>query len=347
MNRWRPTPKLMRNSFRFLIVLALIGLGLGGFLWWRAEGPARVRVALPQRGPAVEAVYATGTVEPVRWAKIASTETGRIVTYPAVEGQAVQTGEVLVRLDDVKARAEVRELEVRVDFLQRDLQRYAALIKSNTVSRQAYERVQSDLDQARASLEVARQRLADLTIVAPFDGIVLRKDGEVGEVVKSDDVLLWVGQDRPYWITAEVDEEDVPRVAPGQRTLITADAFPDQVFDGTVAEITPMGDPINKNYRVRVLLPGDSPLLVGMTVESNILVRVHENALLVPESAVVGDAVWVVTQDQARRRPVQTGVYGNGMVEIRSDLAADEPVIIDPPADLSDGAAVRVRSLSP
>ncbi|HEY5598406.1 MAG TPA: efflux RND transporter periplasmic adaptor subunit [Kiloniellales bacterium] len=337
----------MRNSYRFLIVLALIGLGLGGFLWWRAEAPPRVRVALPQRGPAVEAVYATGTVEPVRWAKIASTETGRIVAYPAVEGQAVQTGEVLVRLDDIKARAQVRELEVRVDFLERDLQRYAALVKSNTVSRQVYERVQSDLDQARASLAVARQQLADLTIVAPLDGIVLRKDGEVGEVVKSDDVLLWIGQDRPYWITAEVDEEDVPRVAFGQRTLITADAFPGEVFDGAVAEITPMGDPINKNYRVRVLLPADSPLLIGMTVEANIVVRVHEEALLVPEAAVVADAVWVAAQDRAQRRPVQTGVYGNGMVEIRGGLAADEPVILDPPARLSDGAAVRVWSGKP
>lgn len=337
----------MRNSYRFLIGLALIGLGIAGFLWWQTEAPPRVQVALPRRGPAVEAVYATGTVEPVRWAKIASTETGRIVAYPAVEGQAVQTGEVLVRLDDVKARAQVRELEVRVDFLQRDLQRYATLLTSNTISRQAYERVQSDLDQARASLAVARQRLADLTILAPLDGVVLRKDGEVGEVVKSDNVLLWVGQDRPYWITAEVDEEDVPRVAPGQRTLITADAFPDQVFDGRVAEITPMGDPINKNYRVRVLLPADSPLLVGMTVEANIVVRAHEDALLVPETAVVGDAVWVVAEDRAQRRPVQIGVYGDGMVEIRGGLTGTEYVVLDPPASLSDGATVRVRSASP
>jgi RND family efflux transporter MFP subunit len=340
-------PKFMRNSYRFLLLLALIGVGLGGYFWWHTEAPIRVRVALPQRGPAVEAVYATGTVEPVRWAKIASTETGRIVAYPAVEGQAVQAGEILVRLDDIKARAQVRELEVRVDFLERDLKRYAALVKSSTVSRQAYERVQSDLDQARASLVVARQRLADLTIVAPLDGIVLRKDGEVGEVVKSDDVLLWVGRDRPYWITAEVDEEDVPRVKPGQRTLISADAYPDEVFDGTVAEITPMGDPINKNYRVRVLLPTDSPLLVGMTVEANIVVRVHEDALLVPEAAVVGDVLWVAVQDRAHRRQVQIGVYGDGKVEIRGGLAADEPVILDPPAQLSDGAEVKVRSATP
>jgi RND family efflux transporter MFP subunit len=337
----------MRSSYRLLLALALIGLGIGGVVWWRTEGPPRVRVALPQRGPAVEAVYATGTVEPVRWAKIASTETGRIVAYPAAEGQAVHQGEVLVRLDDIKARAQVRELEVRVDFLERDLQRYAALVKSNTVSRQAYERVQSDLDQARASLAVARQQLADLTIVSPLDGIVLRKDGEIGEVVKSDVVLLWIGRDRPYWITAEVDEEDVPRVATGQRTLITADAYPDETFDGTVAEITPMGDPINKNYRVRVLLPADSPLLVGMTVEANIVVRVHEDALLVPETAVVGDIVWVAAQERAQRRPVQTGVYGDGMVEIRGGLAADEPVILDPPEQLSDGAAVRVRNAKP
>jgi multidrug efflux pump subunit AcrA (membrane-fusion protein) len=88
-------------------------------------------------------------------------------------------------------------------------------------------------------------------------------------------------------------------------------------------------------------------LLVGMTVEANIVVRVHEDALLVPEAAVVGDVVWVAAQDRAHRRPVQTGVYGDDKVEIRSGLAADEPVILDPPAQLSDGAAVRVRGATP
>ena len=192
---------------------------------------------------------------------------------------------------------------------------------------------------------MAFQRLADMTITAPLDGIVLRKDGEVGEVVQADDLMLWIGQERPYWITADVDEEDIPWVEPGQRALIEADAFPDRVLEGTVSEITPMGDAINKQYRVRVLLPLDSPLLIGMTTEINIVVRIEENALLIPEAAVAGRGfVWLVEEGAARRRKVEFGIYGEGMVEVRSGLGEDDRLIVSPPADLQEGAAIRVNS---
>jgi RND family efflux transporter MFP subunit len=333
----------MKRGVWFLLLLVLAALGAGAYYYWQARTPARVTVNATVRGPAVDAVYATGTVEPIRWAKIASTETGRIVAYAVAEGRRVRTGEVLVRLDDTKARAALRELQTRVGYLRRDLDRYSTLVKRETVSRQAYDRVKSDLEQAKALAAVAQQRLKDLTMVAPLDGVVLRKDGEVGEVVQAGDVLLWVGQDRPYWITAEVDEEDIPRVISGQRALITADAFPDRVLEGTVSEVTPMGDPINKNYRVRVLLPEESPLLVGMTAEVNILVRAEENAVLVPEAALADGAVWVVVNGAARRRAVRLGVFGNGMVEILHGLGDGEMVILDPPADLAEGAAVTVK----
>ncbi|NIA68182.1 efflux RND transporter periplasmic adaptor subunit [Pelagibius litoralis] len=325
-----------------LTALGLVAIALAA--WWFVSAPPLVSLARPQRGPAVDAIYATGTVEPVRWAKIASTETGRILDYPATERRAVAKGDLLVHLDDAEAKADLREATARVAFLKGDLERYAALVERSTVSRQAYERVQSDLDQALAATAAARQRLADLTISAPLDGVVLRKDGEVGEVVQAGDVLLWIGQDRPYWITADVDEEDIPWVEPGQRSLIKADAFPKRALEGRVSEITPMGDSVNKQYRVRVLLPADSPLLIGMTTELNIIVRTEENALLIPEGAVAGnDFVWLFDDGKARRQVVELGIYGKGLVEVRGGLTDSDQLILDPPGDLQYGQTVRVR----
>ncbi len=333
---------MKRKAILGLSALLLLAVALAA--WWFVSAPSSVRLTQPQRGPAVDAIYATGTVEPVRWAKIASTETGRILDYPAVERRAVAKGDLLVHLDDAEAKADLRELEARVAFLRGDLERYAALVERSTVSRQAYERVQSDLDQALAATAAARQRLADLTIDAPLDGIVLRKDGEVGEVVQAGDVLLWIGQDRPYWITADVDEEDIPWVEPGQRSLIKADAFPDQALEGEVSEITPMGDAINKQYRVRVMLPAESPLLIGMTTELNIIVRTEDNALLIPENAAAGNSfVWLYDDGTAKRHHVELGIYGRGLVEVRSGLTDKDQLIVDPPQDLQDGQAVRIR----
>ncbi len=333
--------------FRLFLLLLLIGFGIGAYFWWQTEASLRATVVQPTRGPAVDAIYATGTVEPIRWAKVASTETGRIDRYPASEGQKVHAGEVLVCLDDTEASANLNELQARVAFLKTDLKRYEALAKRSTVSQQVYDRAKSELQQAQAAAMAAQQRLTELTIVAPLDGVVLRKDGEVGEVVQAGEVLLWVGQDRPYWVTAEVDEEDVPRVEPGQRALMTSDAFPGQVLEGKVARITPMGDPINKNYRIRILLSANSPLMIGMTTEVNIIARETENALLIPESALVDGAVWVVEDGIARRQKVRAGVYGEDKVEILEGLGDGNSVIAEPPPGLIDGQAVTIKGNRP
>ena len=333
----------MSKSVKIVAAAAVLAGALAAAGWWYAGGPVRVEVTAPIRGPAVEAVYATGTVEPVRWTKIASTVTGRIVEYPAIEGWRVKAGNLLVRLDDRKARATLEELEARIEFLEKDQARYKALVQQSTVSRQAYERVTSELDRAKALARVARQKLADLAILAPFDGEILRKDGELGDVVQAGDVLLWVGTERPYWITADVDEEDIPRVEPRQRALIKADAFPDRVLEGEVSEITPKGDPVDKQYRVRILLPAASPLMIGMTTEVNVVLRAEENALLISERALRDGVVWLARDGKAVPRPVAVGAYGEGLVEIRDGLSEDDRVILDPPADLESGAALKVR----
>jgi RND family efflux transporter MFP subunit len=177
-----------------------------------------------------------------------------------------------------------------------------------------------------------------------MNGTVLRRDGEVGEIARPEDVLFWIGRASPLRIEAEVDEEDIPLVTVGQPVLIKADAFPGRILDGTVADITPKGDPVNKSYRVRIGLPPDTPLMIGMTVESNIVVRREDSALLVPQGAVAGGHVFVLVEGRVVKRAVVMGVVGQGVVEIREGLAEGQTVVLDPPAVLADGSLVRLKS---
>jgi RND family efflux transporter MFP subunit len=333
---------MLKRTAIVLFLLLSAAAAAGGYWWY--QRPPLVRVSAPTLGPAVEAVYATGTVEPVRWSEVASTLTARIVDHPAEEGDVVAAGDLLVQLDDTSARAVLRELEAQIDYLAAELERYDALIQRQTVSRSAFEKVESELRRAQALAAAQRKRVQDLAITAPIDGVVLRTEGELGEVVQAGDVLVWVGRERPYWITAQVDEEDIPRVATGQTALIKADAFPGRVLNGEVVEITPMGDPVNKQYRVRILLPKDSPLMIGMTTEANIVVRKTEGALLVPENALAGkDQVFVLASGgRVTLRPVRTGVFADGRVEIRDGLAKAERIVVDPPEGLADGDLVRI-----
>jgi RND family efflux transporter MFP subunit len=331
---------MSRPLFLGLVLLLLIG---GGGAWFVATLPPAFSVTTPTRGPVVEAVYATGSVEPEKWVKVGPTIPGRIAVHACVEGQPVEAGQTMIQLENASARAKLAEIEAMVRFRQEEVDRYAALLKKDFASRQAYQRALSDLDQGKAALGAAQQALADTTIVAPIDGVVLREEGEVGEVVKAGDVLCWIGQEKPLRITAEVDEEDMPRIAVGQRALISADAFPGSASEGRVTEITPLGDPINKSYRARVSVPADSRLLTGMTAELNIIVREEQAVLLIPPAALLGGSVWTVADGVAHRRPVETGVYGDRFVEVRSGLSGDETIILEPSAKLADGDPVRIK----
>jgi RND family efflux transporter MFP subunit len=183
-----------------------------------------------------------------------------------------------------------------------------------------------------------------------MDGVVLRRDGEVGEVAEAGQVLFRVGVPRPLRVVAEVNEEDIPRVAIGQTVLLRTDAFLGRRLEGQVAEITPMGDVLTKTYRVRVSLADDTPLLPGMSVEANIVAREKPNALLVPTDALQGTQVFVVDGDRLRRRDVTLGIRGTRATEILTGLQDGERVASPAPADAVDGTKVHVigrRTTSP
>ncbi|GGG21522.1 RND transporter [Caldovatus sediminis] len=327
---------------RLLLVLPILALAVAGLAWWRALPPA-VAIALATTGPAVEAVYATGSVEPVQWARVGPVLRGRVVAVLVEEGERVAPGQVLARLDDREARARADEAEVRAALAAEELARVRPLVASGAVSRAEFDRRESEARAARAIAEAAARRLDDYVVRAPAAGVVLRRDAEVGEVVDTTAAPFWVGETRPLRVTAEVDEEDIVRVAVGQRALLRADAFPGRVMEAEVAQITPMGDTARKSYRVRLALPDDTPLRIGMTVEANIVLREDPEAVLVPPRAVVeGGRVFVVEKEIARARRVEPGVQGPHATEIRRGLAAGEAVVLDPPPRLRDGQPVRL-----
>jgi RND family efflux transporter MFP subunit len=332
----------MRLLRHILILLALAAAAAGGWHFWRTRPPV-VEVAEAVRGPAVEAVYATGTVEPVRWAAVAPAVKARLEAVLADDGDRVAAGQILAHLDDTVAAAQVAEVEARARFAAEEAQRLELLMDKGAAPRSDVDRARSEARALAAAAEAARRRLDDFDLEAPIDGIVLRRDGEPGEMVDTSEPVFWVGEPRPLRITADVDEEDIPRVRPGMKALLKADAYPERVFEGRLAAITPKGDPVQKTYRVRLELPLDTPLMIGMTIEANIVVREAEDAVLVPATAVRDGAVFVVDGERARQRAVEVGVVGPRLAEIRAELAPGERVIVDPPASLADGRRVRVR----
>src|SRR5665647_2861708 len=208
----------MRNK-RFFIVGVIVVLLAGAAAWWRyGQGP-QVATAVAARGTAVEIVYATGGVEPVRWAKVASVIRDRIIEICDWEGKAVVKGDVLARLDDREVQAQMKELRAREDFAKREMSRVSDLVTRGSATTQAYERASMDLQQVQGLISVQIEKISDYTINAPMDGVVLRRDGEIGEIAEAGQILFRVGVPKPLQVVAEVNEEDIPRVVLGQTVL--------------------------------------------------------------------------------------------------------------------------------
>jgi membrane fusion protein, multidrug efflux system len=326
---WRRWPAL-------LLPLFLVAGGIG----WALLPPA-VAVVEPRRGPAVQAVYATGTVEPSLMVPIAARSAARLIELAVDEGAEVAEGQLLGRLEDADLRRAIEVAEAEERYAKAQLDRLAQLVARQVATRASYDRAQADWEKAVAARERAVAEAGFLNLLAPADGTIIRRDGEIGQLIGANETVMWLAARGPLRISTAVDEEDIARVREGQRVLIRADAFPGEIFDGEVQAITPKGDPVARTYRVRVLLPPDTKLMIGMTAETNIVLRQEDDALLVPASAVQDDTVWLVADGRLVPREVTLGAKGATEVEILSGIAEGDRIVAAPVAGMRAGQAVR------
>ncbi|TIU92612.1 MAG: efflux transporter periplasmic adaptor subunit, partial [Mesorhizobium sp.] len=177
------------RRIRWIVGIILVAAA-AAFAAWYLWQPAKVSVVTPQRGDAAEIVYASGSVEPRTWAKVTPVVRERIVEQCNCEGSRVAQGDVLARLDDSEARAVLGELEARQALAQEELRRLTVLAERRAASQQALDRAQSELGQIEALVAGQKARLDTYVLRAPNAGVVLRQDGEVGEVAELGTVLF-------------------------------------------------------------------------------------------------------------------------------------------------------------
>lgn len=333
----------MKWVIRMAVAAALlVALVLAGMRWL---APTEVLVTAPTRGEAVQAIYATGTVEAGITVRIAPQVSGRLVELRADEGDAVKAGQVLARFDDSDVRASLSELQARARYAEQQFQRVEALSGRGYVSADQLQQARANLDAARASLQRMSEQQKLMTLKAQVDGRIIRRDGEVGDFIPVNQPVFYLARGQvPPRIDADVDEEDIAQVKIGQDVLIRADAFPEKTFIGRVTEITPKGDPVARSYRVRVGLPADTPLMIGMTAETNIIIARRANAVLVPSTALNGDGVWLLRDDHVVQQKVTVGARGPERTEILSGIADQDRVLVQPPATLKQGQRVRAKT---
>lgn len=334
----------MKAFFTLLGMILGIGLAAG---WYFTKGPGGIRtieVIRPQRGPAVEAVYATGTVEATVMLPISARLTARLMELNADEGQFVKKGDVLARLEDSDLQKTLDELRAREVFLHKDYQRKASLAKQGYETKAVLDQARAEWEAIKASIARAAAEAGYTQLLAPADGQIIRRDGEIGQMIAANQTVFWLSCCAPLRVSAEVDEEDIARVTPGQKVLIRADAFPDAIFHGKVDAITPKGDPVARSYRVRIGFEDVTPLQIGMTAENNIIISEKEDVMLLPNTSIDNGHVWVVTAEGIlQKTAVKTGIRGIDKTEILSGILETDFIAALPEEDFSSGLRVQTR----
>lgn len=321
----------------------VVAAGVAVFAVWQAVKLPSVAAVHPTRGPAVEAVYATGTVEPTIMTPIAPRIGARIAHIAAHEGDEVTAGQVLAGLENKDVVGNLDQLIAQEQFARQDYVRNARLVKNGIIARATYDKSKSAYDAAHAAVQAAKAQAGYLELTSPGDCRVIKRDGEVGEFIPVNQPVYWLSCNANLRISSQVDEEDISLVRKGQNVLIRADAFPGRIFYGTVLEITPKGDPVARSYRVRVSVPEGSPLRIGMTAETNIVVHENKNALLVPASAFANGKVWVIRNGKLAQIDVTAGAKGAAEVEIRKGLTENDIVATDPSDSFKEGERVNAK----
>lgn len=385
------------NKYKwFIAAVLLIAVAAAAYAWLRddaVEVETATAVAAGGNGSSAAAVLnASGYVVARRQATVSAKVTGKISEVLIEEGMAVQEGQVLARLDASttepfyalaqreldSARKKLQEVEIRLAEATRTLRRMEQLRADKLVSESQLDTAQSEVAATNARLEalksdvrvaegnvrVRRQDLDDLIVRAPFDGVVVSKDAQPGEMVSPISAgggftrtgVATIVDMESREIEVDVNESFINRVKAGQRTEALLDAYPDWTIASHVINIVPTADRQKATVRVRIGFDELDPrILPDMGIKVSFLEDSKEPgtvasrpAVRVPVASVVkdGDAsyVWRVQGGQVERVAVRTGGERDGQVELLSGINAGEVVVAAPVEGMKDGDDVKIKS---
>jgi membrane fusion protein (multidrug efflux system) len=308
--------------------------------------PVPVRVETVSAAPLGRFVEAVGVVAAVDTVEIRSEVVGMVASVHFTDGQAVKKGDILVRLHDADARAAVLDADARAMLAKLSLERTQALFERDDVAQADVDRAQADDALARAAVQRANEALRRTTIVAPFDGVVGRRDVSPGQTVDNARVLTRVEALDQLVVDVALPESDLSRVATGQKAFVDVPALGATELAGSVRYVAPRVRDDSRTVDVRVAIEADGgSLRPGMTASVRIVTAEVGDAILVPTQAVVrsGDraSVWVVGADgTVAPKPVELGVRTADRVEVVSGLAPGDAVVVEGLSRMRPGVKV-------
>ncbi len=345
--------KSVLNRLPSLIILGLLLILIAYLQWPDAEVSRQkqhriitvktVSVSLAEFKDVVEAL---GTARANEQVLLTTKYSDMVEAIFFQDGQKVKRGDTLVQLNNQEEAAKVKELEANLEESEVQLNRLQDLLRKHATSDSLVDQQEAKTKAIDAQLLSARIKLNELTIKAPFDGILGFRQISVGAFIVPGDVITSLDDLSRIKVDFTIPERFLTTIAAKQDITATSVAYDKELFHGQITSITPRIDPITRTFKVRAeIANADLKLRPGMLLNVNIL-RLVDTVLQVPESAVLPieekHYVFVIKNGTAIRKAVKVGRRQPGIVEIISGLTQAEQVVIEGTLKLRDGSLVNV-----
>jgi RND family efflux transporter MFP subunit len=292
----------------------------------------------------------SGNIEGKRTVRLGFLVAGKIEFIAAEEGQLVTRGQLLSSLDPASYSIAKEIADAQVSQVQDEYDRLKVMHDRNSLSESDFTKISLGLQQAKAQQKLHEKNLADTRLSVPFNGVLLKKLAEVGEITGTGLPLFVVSDIRTVKVTAFIPENELHRIKLGQEATVIISSLPNTTT-GKVTEVGSAADPASRAFTVRIEV--DNPGLLirpGMIAEVKISTGQRKSSLVVPMEAIQHDPanlsyVFVAdsVQQKAFRRNVSLGRIINNQMEITSGLAENEIVITGGQQRLVDGVKISYK----
>jgi RND family efflux transporter MFP subunit len=313
-------------------------------------------------------ITAMGELESPEKPMVAAEIAGKILKLTVDEGDAVAQGQVLAELDKEsyqiqleQANAEVQRLTALISNQQVTVKRFQDLLKQRSVAQNELDKAQTDLAISQAQVVGAQAKikevhyyLAKSQIVSPVNGIVQQRFVSRGDYVNPGVRLFQIvvtDNLRARLFLPETVATQAHLGLPVRLSLGHREEKAEPTITATISRLRPMLEATSRALEVLVDFPNEKHWKPGYSVKGVIMLEQRQNAVLIPETSLVrrpaGEVVYLINEDHAKQRIVQTGLRKGDLIEILTGLKAGEKIVMDGAGFLSDGAKINLRSTQP
>jgi membrane fusion protein (multidrug efflux system) len=350
---------------RFVLVVLGLALVFGGIFGWKAY--TGKKMAAMMSGPPPPAVIAAAEVATATWeprldavGSLVATQgvtvnnevAGQVKAIRFRSGESAKAGDVLLQLDDEVDRADLEGRVAQQHLAEVQYERTERLFKEDQAVPQAdYDEARAKLDNARAAVVASQALIGKKQVRAPFTGLLGIRQVNQGEYLPPGSGIVMLQALDPIHADFSVPEQELPRLAVGQKVEVRVRGQGDRVFTGAIAAVNPGVDPGTRNVRVRATLKNpDGRLRPGMFADVRVLLPETRQVLTLPRTAVLyrpyGDSVYVINDKDGalvvENRPITTGEVRGADVEVVKGLAVGDRVVSAGHNKLRNGQNVKV-----